>query len=149
MGHEEVYVVLRGRALFTLDGEELEAGAGTFVLVEPQVRRSAVALEADTAVLAIGGPPDYSPAGGEWIERARALMRTDPEAARAVLDELRAERPSSRAVEIGEALFSFVAEGDEEAARAQLAELLDREPDLREPLGADPDLGPLLHRDPS
>src|SRR3954464_8467231 len=40
MGHQEVYVVLRGRATFTLDGTELDAPAGTFVAAnDPGVRR--------------------------------------------------------------------------------------------------------------
>jgi hypothetical protein len=52
-GHEEVYVVLRGRATFALDGDELDAPAGTFVLVEPEVHRRAVAAEPGTAVLAL------------------------------------------------------------------------------------------------
>jgi mannose-6-phosphate isomerase-like protein (cupin superfamily) len=41
--HEEVYVVLAGRATFTLDGEQLDAPAGMFVVVAAGVRRSAVA----------------------------------------------------------------------------------------------------------
>ena len=56
--HEELYVVLRGRAAFTVGDERLEAGAGTFLhLPDPATRRGAVALEPDTAVLAIGAPP--------------------------------------------------------------------------------------------
>jgi hypothetical protein len=57
-GHEELYVVLGGRALFHLDGEELEAPAGTLVFVrDPSVQRSASAAEPGTTVLAIGGKP--------------------------------------------------------------------------------------------
>lgn len=142
-GHEEVYAVLRGRATFTLDGEELDAPAGTFVVVAPEVHRAAIAAEPDTAVLALGGPPSYEPAGGEWLERARPHMRSDPARARAILDELRGARPQSPALEIGEAMLA-AAEGDEARARALLAELLERQPRLRSPLAADPDLGPLL-----
>jgi hypothetical protein len=40
-GHEEVYIVLEGRARFTLDGQELDAPAGTFVRVDVAVRRRA------------------------------------------------------------------------------------------------------------
>lgn len=55
--HEEVYVVLSGRATFTLDGETLDAPAGTVVFVrEPEVTRHARAEEPGTAVLAVGGP---------------------------------------------------------------------------------------------
>ena len=57
-GHEELYVVVRGRATFTLDGEEVDAPAGTFVFVrERAVKRGAHAEEPGTTVLALGGVP--------------------------------------------------------------------------------------------
>jgi tetratricopeptide (TPR) repeat protein len=49
--------VIAGRATFTVGGEELDAPAGTCVLVEVGTRRSAVAAEADTMVLVVGGRP--------------------------------------------------------------------------------------------
>jgi tetratricopeptide (TPR) repeat protein len=53
---EECYVVLRGRARFKLDDEEVDAPAGTVVFIgDPSVVRGAVAEEEDTAVLAVGG----------------------------------------------------------------------------------------------
>ena len=56
--HEELYLVLRGRALFTIDGNEHELGPGQLVFVrDPELRRGAVALEATTVVLALGGKP--------------------------------------------------------------------------------------------
>jgi mannose-6-phosphate isomerase-like protein (cupin superfamily) len=56
-GHEELYVVLSGRATFTLDGETLDAPAGTAVFIrEPGVKRHARADEPNTSVLAVGGP---------------------------------------------------------------------------------------------
>src|SRR4051794_38073099 len=142
-GHEEVYVVLRGRATFTLDGEELDAPAGPFGLVEPAVHRRAVAVEPGTAVLALGGAPDFAPGSGEWIDRARPYARSDPGRARAILDELRAARPASPGVAIGEALLAL-GQGDEAGARAWLEKVLAREPTWRGPLETDPDLGPLL-----
>ena len=58
LGHEEIYLVLRGRAQFTVDGNEHELGAGQLVFVrDPALRRGAVALDADTVVLALGGKP--------------------------------------------------------------------------------------------
>jgi len=144
-GQEEVYVVLRGRASFVLDGASLDAPAGTFVMVPPDVHRSAVAADPGTAVLALGGPPAYVPSGSEWIERARPFVRTDPSRARALLEELRSEQPSSPAVAILEALVAL-GEGNAEAARAGLAEVLSRDPSLRPALLADPDLGRLLPR---
>jgi hypothetical protein len=97
-GHEEVYVVLDGRATFTLDGAELDAPAGMFIRVDPQVHRRAVAAEPGTTVLALGDAPVFVPSASEWIERARAHARTDPPRARAILDELRAVRPESPGV---------------------------------------------------
>jgi mannose-6-phosphate isomerase-like protein (cupin superfamily) len=144
MGHEEVYVVLRGRATFTLDGAELDAPAGTFVAVlDPGVHRRAIAAEAGTAVLALGGPPVFAPSDSEWIERARPLLRSDPERALRILDQLRAVKPDGPVAEVAEA-FKWLARGDEKGAREALAGLLERRPDLREVLADDEDLEPLL-----
>jgi quercetin dioxygenase-like cupin family protein len=56
--HEEIYVVLRGRARFTVGGDEHELGAGQLVHVrDPQLRRGAIALDDETVVLAVGGKP--------------------------------------------------------------------------------------------
>jgi quercetin dioxygenase-like cupin family protein len=52
--HQELYVVLRGRATFTLDDDEVDAPAGTIVFVRPNTRRGAIATEDGTAVLAVG-----------------------------------------------------------------------------------------------
>jgi hypothetical protein len=44
--NEELYLVQRGRAVFELDGERLDAPAGTLVFVRSGVRRTAFAEEA-------------------------------------------------------------------------------------------------------
>ena len=77
------YVVIAGRATFTLDEETFDAPTGTVVFVrDPDVRRGARAEEAGTAVLAIGGKPGepYSPSAWEWYfyaERFRASQDWD------------------------------------------------------------------------
>ena len=142
-GHDEIYIVLRGGARFTLDDRELDAPAGTLIHVAAAVRRSAVATSPGTAVLALGGPPTFTPSASEWIERARPYVRSDPGRARQIIDELGRELPESPGVDIAEALL-LLGRGDLRAASATLAALLDREPDLREALASDPDLGPLL-----
>jgi hypothetical protein len=54
--HEELYVVLAGHAAFTVDGEQIDAPAGTCVFLDdPKERRGARATEDGTTVLAIGG----------------------------------------------------------------------------------------------
>jgi len=53
--HEEVYVVLEGRVQFEVGGESHECPRGSLVAVmDPRVRRRAVALTADAVVLAVG-----------------------------------------------------------------------------------------------
>jgi tetratricopeptide (TPR) repeat protein len=67
LGHEELYLVLRGRARFTLDGAERELGAGELVFIrDPEVRRGAVGLTADTVVLALGGKPGAAHEPSAW-----------------------------------------------------------------------------------
>jgi tetratricopeptide (TPR) repeat protein len=56
LGHEEVYIVLSGRATFTLGDDELDAPTGTVVFIrDPAVKRHARAEEPGTQVLAVGG----------------------------------------------------------------------------------------------
>jgi quercetin dioxygenase-like cupin family protein len=56
-GHEELYVVVSGSATFTVDGDRMEAPAGTLVAVtDPGLTRKAVAEEDGTVVIAVGAP---------------------------------------------------------------------------------------------
>jgi tetratricopeptide (TPR) repeat protein len=65
--HEEIYLVLRGRARFTIDGDDHELGAGQLVFVrDPQLRRGAVSLEEGTVVLALGGKPGEAHVVSAW-----------------------------------------------------------------------------------
>lgn len=66
--HEELYVVLSGRASFEVDGEAIDAPAGTLVLVTPPSRRVAHAAEPDTTVFVVGGPQNSFEVS-EWEER--------------------------------------------------------------------------------
>ncbi len=64
-GQEEVYVVLDGTATFEIEGETVEAPAGTFVSVQPGVRRKATG---DATVLALGGTPGEAYQALDWAE---------------------------------------------------------------------------------
>lgn len=56
-GHQELYVVLGGRARFELNDEKVETKAGSLVFIaDPTVKRTAFALDPDTRVLAVGAP---------------------------------------------------------------------------------------------
>ena len=65
-GNEELYVVLRGRARFEIDGETVDAPAGTLVFCAPEADRTAFAEEAGTAVLAVGSTVGEAYHGGGW-----------------------------------------------------------------------------------
>lgn len=55
-GHEELFAVMSGHAVFTVDGETIDGPAGTLVFVRnPALTRSARATVDGTAILAIGG----------------------------------------------------------------------------------------------
>jgi hypothetical protein len=64
-GQEEVYIVLDGNATFELDGETIDAPAGTFVFVGPEVRRTAAG---DGTVLAVGATPGEAYEAIDWGE---------------------------------------------------------------------------------
>ena len=72
---EELYLVLRGHAVFELDGERRDAPAGTLVFVRPGVKRTAFAEEPDTSILVIGGRAGkaYEPSGWEVWAPLRPL----------------------------------------------------------------------------
>jgi tetratricopeptide (TPR) repeat protein len=86
---EELYVVIRGRAVFELEGERRDAPEGTFVFVPPDVMRTAFAEEAGTTVVSVGGFADrpYDPVGWELWYPLR--MRYEAGEHEEVLAELR------------------------------------------------------------
>lgn len=141
--HQEVYVVIRGSARFTIDGAEIDAPAGTLLRVEPQAHRQAIAIEPDTAVLALGGESTFKPGGSEWIERARPHIHANPAQAREIIDDLRRELPGDAAVDVGEALLA-VGQGDLPRARAIVWQLIKNLPQLRGAIEHDPDLRAFL-----
>jgi tetratricopeptide (TPR) repeat protein len=71
---EELYFVHSGRATFELDGEPVDAPAGTFVFARPGVKRTAFAEEPGTTILVAGATPGqvYTPTGWElWAPVGR------------------------------------------------------------------------------
>jgi quercetin dioxygenase-like cupin family protein len=76
LGHEEIYLVLNGRATFTVNGETSDVPAGSLVhLADPALKRHAVAAEPNTTVLAIGGKPGeaFKPSAWEHYFAADAV----------------------------------------------------------------------------
>ncbi len=98
---EEVYIVIRGHATFTVDGEEIDAPWGTVVFLDDlNQRRHATANEAGTTVLAIGGRPGVHPISSwEYIFPSLPARNVqDWATARTILEEAAAERPDIPAI---------------------------------------------------
>src|SRR6266513_795131 len=93
---EELYFVQSGRARFELDGECLDAPAGTFVFARPGVKRTAFAEQPQTTILAVGATPGraYQPTGWElWAPAGRLYQeRRYAEAADQARDLAEAQR---------------------------------------------------------
>ncbi|HEU4656458.1 MAG TPA: cupin domain-containing protein [Capillimicrobium sp.] len=143
-GHEELYFVAAGRATFRLDGEEVDAPAGTYVFVpDTATHRHAVAAEPDTTVLSFGGPPVFEPSAWEWWFEAEPLLDSDPARAREILDEGLAAHPESPGIRFfGLARWEARHGSRDEAARL-VREAIEIRPELREELAQHPELAAL------
>jgi tetratricopeptide (TPR) repeat protein len=99
LGHQEIYLVLRGRARFTIDGTEHELVAGQLVFLrDPALRRGAVAIDADTVVIALGGKPGVPHEVSPWeamFAAVPAINGGDWETAIAIHEAALAERPDN------------------------------------------------------
>jgi tetratricopeptide (TPR) repeat protein len=130
-GHEEVYVVVRGRARFTVDGETVDAPVGPIVFIrDPALKRVAIAEEADTAVLAVGGEPGsaYRISPWEWNFVAMPLLKSRRwQEAIAELEDGLAKNPGNASI-----LYNLA------CAEAQVGRPLDALTHLREAVHRDP-----------
>jgi tetratricopeptide (TPR) repeat protein len=150
-GHEELYVVLRGHARFTVDGEEVDAPAGTFVFVpDPASQRSAVAIADDTAALVVGGIPGepYRPSPWEGSGLAAALAQQGQhERALALAREAVAEHPDKATALYNAACAESLA-GDREAALEHLRRAVELRAECADWATEDPDLD-AIREDPA
>ena len=82
---------------FELDGERVDAPAGTFVFARPGVKRTAFAEEPGTTVVALGGTPGkaYEPSGWELVGPAQPALR-GRQVRRGRRPRTRADRDASR-----------------------------------------------------
>jgi hypothetical protein len=140
--HQELYIVLTGRAAFTLDGEEVDAPAGTLVFVgQPDVVRGALASEPGTTVIAIGARPGipFEVQPWEYSFRARAVGGRE---AYEVMDEAAERYPDNWTIPYNRAGL-HASDGDREAALASLRRAVELRPDVRRRAAADDDFGSL------
>ena len=142
-GHEEVYLVVQGRALFTIDGEKCEALPGTLVyLDDPQQRRGAVALEDNTLAVAIGGRPGAAGPPSPWefyFAAAPALAAEEPARAYDMAAEGLAHHPDHPSLHYNLACYASLA-GMTEQALEHLTRAFDGDPRTREWAADDADL---------
>lgn len=102
LGHQEIYLVLRGKARFTIDGTDHELGPGQMVFLrDPELHRGAVALDADTVVIALGGKPGAPHVVSPWeamFAAVPAVERGDWDEAIRIHEEALAELPDNGAL---------------------------------------------------
>jgi len=149
LGHEEVYVVLAGRATFTLGEETLDAPTGTIVFIrDPEVRRHARAEEPGTSVLAVGGPRDaaYEPSPWEdYFAAERHRTAGDYESYVAELEDALARRPDHPAILYNLACAEALA-GRSDDAIAHVTRALELKPEWSDAIAKDEDFVTLRDR---
>lgn len=143
--NEELYVVLRGRATFELDGERRDAPDGTFVFVPPGVKRTAFAEEPGTTILAIGGTPGkpYENAGWElWAPIRPFYDAGDYEEAARVAREILRDEPAAPLLYYNVACIESLA-GQKDAALEHLRKAVELSERTKEFAKGDSDLDPI------
>ena len=141
--HEELYFVASGHATFTVNGDEIDAPAGTFVFVrDPAAKRSAVAKEPGTTVVAAGGRPGeaFTPSG--WERNAPVLVyfgTGEYDKAIEELERLLAETPEDATVLYNLACAKSLT-GKKEEAIAHLQRSVEIDADFGELAEKDSDL---------
>jgi len=124
-GHEELYFVASGRATFELDGEPLDAPAGTLIAVDVGADREAIAAEPQTTILVFGGEPGSAlpPPPYEYLYAAEpSYISEDWEGGIIVLSEGLDHHPMSPGLNYHLACFNALAgRGDEAIERLKVA----------------------------
>jgi tetratricopeptide (TPR) repeat protein len=146
--HEELYVVLTGRARFTIGDDELDAPAGTLLFVTPEERRTAVAEEDRTTVLVVGGRPGeafrvspWEAASDAWV----AYTEKDYHQAIEIYERVVGDYPRAAGVLYNLACCEALA-GRPDPAAEHLRRSIELEERFREFARTDEDLDPIRDR---
>ena len=141
--HQELYLVLRGRARFELDGDVRDAPTGTAVFVrDPAVRRGAHAEEDGTLVLVVGGTPGHAYEVSVWEQAADAYphwRNGDYATAVRILRDV-ADRYPERGLILYNLACAEALNGEPDAALEHLARAAALEERWRQAARDDPDL---------
>jgi tetratricopeptide (TPR) repeat protein len=142
---EELYLVHTGHARFELDGESVDAPAGTLVFARPGVKRTAFAEEPNTTLLALGGRPGhaYEVTGWELWAPVQPLYRDGRYAEAADrARELVESHPEYSAIAYNLACCESLA-GRKEDAIEHLRQAIDRNEQMRSWATRDSDFDPI------
>jgi tetratricopeptide (TPR) repeat protein len=145
--HEELYVVVEGHATFTVDGDEIDAPAGTLVYVrDAEAKRKATGTP-ETVVLAVGAKPGEAYTTSAWEGNApgfQAYQEGDYTRALELFEAGSREFPESGTPIYNIACMNALM-GNREKALDALRRALERDPDgrLRELAQEDSDLDSL------
>jgi tetratricopeptide (TPR) repeat protein len=151
-GQEELYIVVRGRARLVVGDETVDAPAGSAVFVpQPDVRRSGVALEDGTVVLAVGGWRDrpYHSLPWEPLYLAQESMRQGEWAAAAETLEREAGEHRDTAILQFRLACCHARLGEHDVAVKELRRAIEINPEMRERAAAEEDLSSLRGLDGS
>jgi tetratricopeptide (TPR) repeat protein len=144
-GHQELYVILDGHAKFTVDGEEIDATAGTLVFVpEPGSRRTAIAVANGTTALVVGGPAGtIAPSAWEHYFAALPLAQAgEPARAYELASAGLTDHPDHPSLHYNLACYASLA-GDTDRALEHLARAFEGDPRTRDWAETDSDLDPI------
>ncbi|MBA3841597.1 MAG: hypothetical protein H0X39_03090 [Actinobacteria bacterium] len=121
-GTEELYVVLRGTARFSLGDATFDAPAGMLVHAPPDTFREATAAEPETTILAVGAKEGeaFTPSAWEDFYVAYAELRAgDADAGRVAMQAALDREPDAWQGPFNAACFEALA-GEPDAALAHL-----------------------------
>ena len=145
-GQEELYVVVSGAVKASVGEEEVELPTGSALFIErPDVRRSAVALEDETVVLAVGGWPDRAYHSLPWepiFLAQESMLKGDWAAAAEILEREAGEHLGTAIVQFRLACCHAQV-GEHELALEELRRAIEINADMRERAGGEDLLAPL------
>ena len=143
LGHEELYVVVAGRATFTVDGETFDAPTGTAVFVrDPAAKRAAEAAEPGTTILTVGAKAGEAFTPSVWEENADIIPLFEQEKYEEAKERLLAaiERNGEAAGLLYNLACAESRLGNAAAAITQLARAVELDPRFAGYAQNDPDL---------